>query len=134
MNKLIKIPVSAAELIDKITILEIKAKHIKSSDKLSSVVSELNLLMKEYSSIENANKTKTSKLHSLKLRLYKINLSLWKTEDRIRTMESKKIFNMEFIESARMIYTKNDERSAVKSDINILLGSKLSDIKQYKKY
>ena len=130
----IKIPVSAGELIDKITILEIKAIHIKEREKLQQVKSELNMLNKEYSKIENKCSDKRIQLDKLKNHLHTINSILWETEDKIRMKESKKTFDQEFIKLARSIYTKNDTRALIKNKINHILGSKLSDIKHYKKY
>ena len=130
----IKIPVSAGELLDKITILEIKAKQIKDKDKLRSVKSELNMLNEVLESIRKKHANKDEHLNSLKEDLFNINLSLWRIEDKIRLMEAKKNYGKDFIILARTIYIRNDERSAIKNKINILLESKISDIKLYNKY
>jgi CO dehydrogenase/acetyl-CoA synthase beta subunit len=132
--KSIKIPVSAGELIDKITILEIKARHIKDRNKLERVLFEIKQLNKVFTKIQKQHAEKTPQIEKLKNNLYRINRSLWKTEDSIRTMEAKNNFGDKFIKLARTIYKKNDERSTIKNKISSVLGSKLSDIKLYRKY
>lgn len=119
---LVKIPVSVGELFDKITILEIKLKY---ADEIKSVniKKELNLLNKK------ASKIKINVEHINKLK--KINYRIWNIEDTIRTLEGRKDFNVEFIETARMIYTLNDERAVIKKTINLEAGSKIIEEKIY---
>lgn len=130
----IKIPVSAGELLDKITILELKLRYMKNPEKLRSVISELRTMEDIYRKLLKESTKVFNQLESLKSRIYTINRTLWKTEDKIRTLEAKGIFDKEFVKLARTVYMKNDERSAVKNEINVLLGSKISEIKEYKKY
>jgi hypothetical protein len=131
---ILNIPVSAGELVDKITILEIKSKRIKENYKLKAIHYELKMLSKEYDRICKKIPGKMNELNELKHKLYNINNSLWRAEDKIRILESKKKFNRDFIKSARDIYIKNDKRSMIKNKINLLTGSELHDIKHYEKY
>jgi Family of unknown function (DUF6165) len=131
---IIKVPISAGELIDKITILEIKKKFIKEKSGLNKVQSELKLLNKELEKIIKNFPVPVKKIKSFKKNLYTINRKLWDTENRIRTFESKKEFGGEFVGAARQVYLLNDKRSKIKNLINKLLGSKISEVKAYSKY
>lgn len=133
-NTMIKVPVSAGELIDKITILEIKVKFIEDTGKLLMLSYELNNLNKELGKILLKQPRSVSKLNTLKNELYKINLKLWRIEDKIRKFEAEKDFGKGFIASARNIYRLNDKRSAIKNKINRFMGSDIGEIKQYTKY
>jgi chromosome segregation ATPase len=133
-NTTIKIPVSAGELLDKITILEIKVKFIKDPVRLFIVSSELNNLNRELGKILLKLPKTVSKLNTMKSELYKINLRLWRIEDKIRKFEAEKDFGKGFITSARNIYRLNDKRSAIKDKINRLMGSDIQEVKQYTKY
>lgn len=126
----ISIPISPGELLDKITILEIKAVQINDKVKLQNVEIELELLNKTWqqSSINNEN------IKSLKQDLKKNNQNLWEIEDKIRLKESNKEFDQEFIELARSVYIQNDKRAATKRKINDLLGSKIIEEKSYTDY
>ena len=129
MNK-IHIETSAGELIDKITILEIKKEKI--SDKKS-----LEIINKEYSSLLDSLKKNLKiedPIKKLWIELKKINLKLWEVEDLIRLAEKNKKFDQNFVELARSVYKYNDSRAKVKSDINKLTGSDIKEIKQYIKY
>ncbi len=130
----IKIRISPGELIDKITILEIKAASVKDKSKQKIIASEQKLLIKEFKKIQKNFPLSLVKVNSLKKKLYSINKKLWDTEDKLRLMESKKKFGKEFIEAARQVYLNNDNRSKIKNDLNNLLGSKLTEIKSYAKY
>jgi len=132
--KNIKIPISAGELIDKLTILELKTEHIKDKDKLVIINKELKLLNREYDYLLYDFPKLKRKLNSLKTELYKINNKLWDTENKLRVFESHKEFKEEFIEAAREVYICNDNRSKIKNKINELLGSKISEVKDYSKY
>ena len=130
MSDQINTPISPGELIDKITILEIKKVFIVDSNKLKNINYEYNLLMKIY----NDDISKTDGVGVLKTELKNINLSLWKIEDDIRDCERDKIFDNTFVELARSVYFTNDKRSKVKLEINLLLNSSLVEEKSYKDY
>ena len=121
---------SVGELIDKMTILEIKKEKI--SDKNS-----LTIINKEYSSLEESIKKDVKMSNEIKKlwsELKKINLKLWEIEDGIRLCEKNKKFDEKFIEFARSVYKCNDIRSKLKLQINQLSGSNLQEVKQYTKY
>ena len=130
MSDQINTPISPGELVDKITILEIKKEFIVDSNKLKNINYEYNLLMKIY----NDDISKTDAVDVLKTELKNINLSLWKIEDDIRDCERDKIFDNTFVELARSVYFTNDKRSKVKLEINLLLNSSLVEEKSYKDY
>lgn len=121
------IPVSAGELVDKITILEIKSERMTDPQKLRNVRLELETLRKAWEGSPLANAEIASQQQKLKT----INEQLWQIEDRIRVKESTGSFDGEFIELARSVYLNNDERARVKREINELLGSKLIEEKSY---
>lgn len=125
------IAVSFGELVDKLTILEIKKSKIKNQDKLEKIETELIILKEKASLLENANKKNYNRLFA---ELTEVNTKLWDTEDNIRKFELKKEFNDEFIELARSVYFLNDERFKIKSKINELFNSKIQEVKQYIKY
>jgi hypothetical protein len=126
----INVPISPGELVDKITILEIKKEFIDDINKLKNINHEYDLLMQIYSK----DISKTDGVDSLKSNLKNINLSLWKIEDDIRDCERDKIFNERFVQLARDVYFTNDKRSKVKLEINLLLNSTLLEEKSYKDY
>mgnify|MGYP004006734091 FL=1 len=130
MSDLINVPISPGELVDKITILEIKKEFIDDINKLKNINNEYELLMQIYSN----DVSKTDGVDSLKSKLKNINLSLWKIEDDIRDCERDKIFNERFVQLARDVYFTNDKRSKVKLEINLLLNSSLVEEKSYKDY
>ena len=130
MSDQINTPISPGELVDKITILEIKKEFIFDSNKLKNINYEYNLLMEIY----NDDVSKTDGVDVLKTKLKNINLSLWKIEDDIRDCERDKIFDNTFVELARSVYFTNDKRSKVKLEINLLLNSSLVEEKSYKDY
>ena len=130
MSDLINVPISPGELVDKITILEIKKEFIDDINKLKNINHEYDLLMQIYSN----DVSKTDGVDSLKSKLKNINLSLWKIEDDIRDCERDKIFNERFVKLARDVYFTNDKRSKVKLEINLLLNSSLVEEKSYKDY
>ena len=122
-----KIEVSNGEIVDKLTIIEIKLKHIKDADKLKN-------LQKEYEVLNEAVGKIISKDHELYQQLLNINQELWDIEDRIRDLERDKDFGDDFIKTARAVYFTNDKRSDVKRKINELTGSALVEEKSYQKY
>lgn len=129
---LIEAPISLGELIDKITILEIKAVNIADAGKLKNVQHELQVLNNKVATLLDAAGVAT--LAPLKAALKDINQSLWIIEDDIRDCEYAKDFGPKFIELARAVYVTNDQRAAVKKDINLAFGSELIEEKSYKDY
>lgn len=127
---LITIPISHGELIDKITILEIKAEHIGDAAKLANVCTELDLLNRTW----NADPAARIDVAAERTRLKAVNQKLWDIEDRIRLKERAQMFDAEFIELARAVYFTNDERAAIKREINAKLGSTLIEEKSYQDY
>lgn len=129
---LIEAPISLGELIDKITILEIKAVNIGDAAKLKNVTHELTILNDKVGSLLDMGGQ--AKLAPLKQALKDINQALWIIEDDIRDCELAKDFSDKFIQLARAVYVTNDQRATVKKDINIAFGSELIEEKSYKKY
>ena len=127
---IVKIPVSVGELVDKITILEIKNKKIKDIKKLSNIKLELKLLNEFF----RKKKLNTKLIKKLKNYLYNVNLKLWNVEDKLRDHEYKNKFNHNFVKLARKVYFLNDKRSKIKKDINESVGSKIIEEKSYKEY
>ena len=131
-NKSTKIltEISPGELLDKISILEIKLKKIKDKKKLQKI-------NKEYKSLLNSknNTIKNRKsLDGLILKIKEVNLKLWEIEDKIRICEKNKDFGDNFIQLARDVYLNNDKRSIIKFSINKLLRSNLIEVKEYINY
>ena len=130
MKKEVLVPLSPAELLDKITILRIKVARIQDAAKLANVKLELSLL-------EQTWKDCGAAAHDVALderALENVNERLWDIEDRIRDKEARQTFDREFIDLARAVYICNDERAAIKKRINLLLGSSLVEEKSYKQY
>lgn len=130
MTAEISVPLSPGELIDKITILEIKAARILDAAKIANVRTELGLLESTWRSSAYAARDITVEWSALRA----INAKLWDIEDRIRDKERARTFDDEFIQLARAVYVTNDERAAVKRTINVKLGSKIIEEKSYAKY
>ncbi|MBA00729.1 MAG: hypothetical protein CMM39_14915 [Rhodospirillaceae bacterium] len=126
----ILIPGSPGELIDKITILEIKFEKILDVSKRMNVGRELEALS---ISLEQ-NIIISTELAALKLNLKKVNEVLWDIEDDIRSCERKSDFGPIFVKLARSVYFQNDRRAALKKEINVLLGSDIIEEKSYAKY
>ncbi len=126
----INVPISPGELLDKITILEIKAEKIRDSEKLRNVETELDLLSSTWEQSSMYNSTVIKLRQSLK----ETNLVLWDIEDRIRIKEAEKEFDQEFVELARSVYQQNDKRAATKKEINKLLDSNIMEEKSYAEY
>ena len=131
-NKLKRIQseISSGELLDKISILEIKLKKIKDKENLKEINKEYAILKQS----QNLNIKLTNELKDLFDELKKINLNLWDIEDKLRICEKNKDFGEKFIELARGVYFNNDSRSKIKSEINKLSGSNIKEIKQYSDY
>lgn len=127
-NHKVKTEISIGELIDKITILEIKLKRIKSKEKLENIQKELSSLLKVY------NKLDIQKIRPLQSQLSIINEKLWIIEDDIRDKERKKEFDNLFIELARSVYVTNDKRFNIKEEINNLFNSNIKEVKSYQNY
>ena len=130
ITKKIYSEISAGELFDKISILEIKKNKIKDKSKVKIILKELSSLQETV----NENIEKSKSLAKLYKKLKSINLKLWKIEDDIRDCERKSNFNEKFIKLARAVYFTNDERSRVKNNINSLTKSNISEVKSYRKY
>lgn len=127
---LITTPISHGELIDKITILEIKSEQITDPAKLANVRKELELLTQVW----QADPANGVDIAAERSRLKQVNQALWDIEDRIRLKEKAQAFDAEFIELARAVYFQNDDRAAIKREINLKLGSQLIEEKSYKDY
>jgi hypothetical protein len=127
---LIQTPVSCGELIDKITILEIKSRRITDDAKLANVRNELDMLNATWA---NSSASQTD-IDDERARLLAVNEVLWDIEDNIRLKERAQAFDQEFIELARAVYFRNDERAALKREINLKLGSQLVEEKSYQDY
>ena len=126
-KKIINVPISVGELIDKITILEIKKDKLKNL-KLKNILKELSFLrvVLEKNSILIPDE--------IYFQLKSINLKLWDIEDKIRIKEKNKEFDNEFIELARSVYLNNDRRSETKKELNIIFNSEIIEEKSYEKY
>lgn len=127
------IEVSFGELVDKITILEIKLERIEDEQKRSNVMTEYELLSDVYKDLCAliACPQELADLHAM---LRKINEQLWDVEDRIRDKERARVFDAEFVTLARLVYMTNDERCHLKREINELLGSRIIEEKSYSAY
>ena len=123
-----KIDVSLGELVDKLSILAIKLYKITDGKKQANIRKEYELLKSEMAA---AGITEDSPEYE---GLYRVNQSLWDIEDRIRIKESEKAFDDEFVELARSVYFNNDQRAAIKREINIKYGSDLVEEKSYAPY
>ena len=119
--------ISAGELIDKITILEIKNEKISNTDKLIDIKKELTSLKKSYEENIPLNR----ELNALTKELKKINLKLWDIEEKKRLAEKNNKFDNQFIQLARDVYKFNDRRAKIKLQINVILGSNIREVKSY---
>jgi hypothetical protein len=124
------IQVSWGELIDKITILEIKEQRLLSKRSVANVHNELTALM----SVADCALAKRKDVAALKKQLKSVNETLWETEDKIRAKEAAQSFDQEFIQLARSVYINNDRRGDIKRRINLLLNPALGEEKQYTSY
>ncbi len=126
----ILIEVGAGELIDKITILKIKAERISDPAKLGNVKHELSVL----SQACTTHLLPSRELQQMEDQLRKVNEALWIIEDDIRACEARKDFGPTFIELARSVYIQNDKRAAIKKSINELSGSSIVEEKSYTEF
>jgi hypothetical protein len=126
----IEVPIAPGELIDKITILEIKRERIAEAAKLTHIQNELALL----AAVRDDRLPKSVELSRLSADLRKVNESLWHIEDEIRECERRQDFGPRFIELARSVYHENDWRANLKREINTLFGSTISEQKSYAPY
>ena len=129
MNKIL-VEVSFGELLDKISILEIKREKIKDTEKLKFINEEHSILKDQL----NKNVKSDQKLNELFEKLKKINAKLWIIEDDKRQCEKDKDFTEKFINLSRDVHFLNDERAKIKLEINNLTGSKIKEIKEYTNY
>lgn len=129
MNDIL-VPISPGELLDKITILRIKAERIGDAGKRANVQLELGLLEKTW----RASGCAAVDLSTDEQALQDVNERLWVVEDRIREKEAVQSFDKEFIELARSVYVANDERAAIKKRVNLRLGSRIVEEKSYQPY
>ncbi len=123
-------PVSVGEFLDKLTILQIKSERMSDPDKLANVRRELAVLEQTWAASPFADTDVGSELGRLKA----VNEKLWEIEDRIRLKEAAGEFDAEFIALARSVYITNDERAAIKRELNLRLGSDLVEEKSYADY
>ena len=126
----IHVPVSPGEVLDKITILEIKSERMTDPEKVANVRVELALLQETWANAVSRDPV----IDDLHDQLKKINETLWEIEDDIRDKERVKEFDERFIELARQVYFTNDGRSQVKKELNLHLGSLIIEEKSYQDY
>ena len=126
----IKVPVSPGEVLDKITILEIKSERMSDHEKVANVRVELALLQETWKEFIRDDEV----IRGLHAQLKEVNEALWEIEDDIRDKERAKEFDERFIELARAVYVTNDRRSQVKKELNLHLGSEIVEEKSYQDY
>lgn len=129
MNQLL-IPISPGELLDKITILEIKSERIESAEKKANVNKELTMLNTVWANAV----TDDNEIKAMRSEMKSINETLWEIEDDVRDEERDKRFETRFIELARSVYVTNDQRADVKKRINLYLKSDIVEEKSYQDY
>lgn len=126
----VEVPVSLGELVDKITILEIKSERMTDAKKLANVRKELALL----TAVKDAQKLSGPDFEKIYASLKATNEALWVIEDDIRDCERNKRFEARFVELARAVYITNDKRAALKNELNQLFNSALVEEKSYAAY
>jgi hypothetical protein len=131
---IVLIPVSAGELIDKITILAIKTERVQNAQKRLIVARELALLQRAATPLLGAETFAAAEIAPLMARLAAANRTLWEVEDSLRTMERAQNFDAGFVELARSVYRVNDERARLKNAISAAAGSSLSEVKEHPDY
>ena len=129
-SKKILSEISAGELLDKISILEIKLDKIKNKNSHEKINKEYKILTK----VRDSNIDVTEKIKQLIKDIKRVNLNLWDIEDKLRICEKNKDFGTAFVELARNVYFNNDKRAKIKAEINKILGSNIKEIKQYNNY
>jgi len=126
----ILVPVSPGEMLDKITILEIKSERIDDPQKVANVRHELDLL----NTVWNKAVEDDATIVALKARMKSINEALWEIEDDIRDQEKARDFGARFVALARAVYVTNDQRANAKKELNLYLGSDIVEEKSYQDY
>ncbi len=126
----LQVPVSVGEVLDKITILQIKLAHISDAAKRTNIQNELDALLP----LVAGDAFTTDQMQALMAELKLVNEALWDIEDDIREKEAAKSFDAEFIRLARAVYTTNDKRAEIKKQINLATGSALVEEKSYESY
>jgi Family of unknown function (DUF6165) len=126
----ILVPISVGELLDKITILEIKSERIKNSGQIENIARELGALK----AVHLGDDIDRTMLERLGAELKRVNATLWDVEDAIRECDARGDFGEKFIELARAVYRLNDERARLKKAINLASGSRLVEEKSYKSF
>jgi hypothetical protein len=126
---MVSIPVSVGEMIDKLSILQVKKIKVTDENKLEFINKEFELLY-NFSS-EYLNNLEIELIYA---KLILVNTNLWDIEDKLRVLEKEKKFDNEFVASARKVYFTNDERFRLKNEINLLTSSEIREIKDYVKY
>jgi len=122
--------ISPGELLDKISILEIKLEKVKDKDRQKKIKNEYDILKK----VQNSSIEMSDKIKDLYRSVSNVNIKLWDIEDKIRICEQNKDFGKNFIELARGVYFNNDKRAKLKNEINEILKSNIREIKQYVDY
>ena len=122
--------ISPGELLDKISILEIKLEKVKDKDRQKRIKNEHDILKK----VQNSSIEMSDKIKDLYRSVGNVNIKLWDIEDKIRICEQNKDFGKNFIELARGVYFNNDKRAKLKNEINEILKSNIKEIKQYENY
>ena len=126
----LQVPVSVGEVLDKITILQIKLAHISDANKQVNIQNELDALLP----LVAGDGFTTDEMQGLLAELKSVNEALWDIEDDIREKEAAKNFDAEFIKLARAVYVTNDKRAEIKKQINLATGSALIEEKSYESY
>ena len=126
----LQVPVSVGEVLDKITILQIKLAHISDAAKRANIQNELDALLP----LVAGDAFTTDQMQALMAELKSVNEALWDIEDDIREKEAAKSFDTEFIRLARAVYITNDKRAEIKKQINLATGSALVEEKSYESY
>jgi adenine C2-methylase RlmN of 23S rRNA A2503 and tRNA A37 len=122
--------ISPGELLDKISILEIKLEKVKDKDRQKKIKNEYDILKK----VQNSSIEMSDKIKDLHRSVSNVNIKLWDIEDKIRICEQNKDFGKNFIELARGVYFNNDKRAKLKNEINEILKSNIREIKQFVDY
>ena len=122
--------ISPGELLDKISILEIKLEKVKDKDRQKKIKNEYDILKK----VQNSSIEMSDKIKDLYRSVGNVNIKLWDIEDKIRICEQNKDFGKNFIELARGVYFNNDKRAELKNEINEILKSNIREIKQFVDY
>ena len=130
MTKKILSEISAGELLDKISILEIKLEKVKDNNSQEEIKKEYQILKV----IQNSSIELTGQIKDLFQSLKNVNIEMWNLENKVRICEKNKDFGKNFVELARGVYFTNDKRARIKSEINEILESNIREIKQYVNY